>query len=72
MASIIDTFKKSTPKTAKANTRGVDKTPIGVEFPSAGSKDLMKSDLSKYRNGQLGDRAAGNTPNKKYSDTVKK
>lgn len=70
MASIIDMFKGSTPKTAKANTRGVDKTPIGTEFPFAGSKDLVKQ-TEKFRKGNVGDRSAGFNNSKPYSKSLK-
>lgn len=70
--SLLDLFKKSTPKTAKANTKGIDKTPIGVEQPFPGTKDLMKSDLSKPRHGQIGQGAGGYDSKKTYSSSVKK
>ena len=71
MASIIDLYKKSTPKAAKANTNGIDKTPIGTEDPFKGSKDLMKSDLSKPRHGALGQGTGGYNDTKNYSSTFK-
>jgi hypothetical protein len=71
MASIVDLYKKSTPKAAKANTTGIDKTPIGIEIPSKGSKDLMKSDLSKPRHGALGQGTGGYDSVKNYSSTFK-
>lgn len=66
MASILDLYGKTGPKTGQVSTNGKDKTPIGVEFPFGGSKDLSKNDtkLEKSRGGKL------NTT--KYSDTFKK
>ena len=67
MASIIEMFEKTPPKTGKIDAKGVDKTPIdSAKFPFAGSKDLVKDEkrLEKARGGAL------NT--KKYSDTIKK
>ncbi len=62
MASIIDIYKKSTPKQGIANIKGGDKTPINADGGVNLSKDETK--LTKARKGVL------NT--KKYSDTVKK
>ena len=62
MASIIDIYKKSTPKQGIANIKGGDKTPINAD----GGKNLSadESKLTKARKGAL------NT--KKYSDSIKK
>ena len=67
MASIIEMFEKTPPKTGKIDTKGVDKTPIdSTNYSFAGSKDLAKDEkrLEKARGGAL------NT--KKYSDYVKR
>jgi len=67
MASIIEMFEKTPPKTGKIDAKGVDKTPIdSAKYPFNGSKDLVKDEkrLEKARGGAL------NT--KKYSDTIKK
>jgi hypothetical protein len=66
MASILDLYGKTGNKAGQIDKKGKDKTPIGSEFPFAGSKDLSKDDkvLEKSRNGKL------NTM--KYSTTVKK
>ena len=66
--ALLDLFKKSAPKTANANTKGIDKTPIGIEEPFKPSKDLMKSDLSKPRHGQIGQKY-GYTSIKPYSSS---
>lgn len=60
MASILDIYKKTPPKTGLVNTKGGDKTPINAD----GGKDLSKDDtkLTKARGGKLQE--------KKYSDTV--
>lgn len=60
MASILDIYKKTPPKTGLVNTKGGDKTPINAD----GGKDLSKdeSKLTKARGGKLQE--------KKYSDTV--
>jgi hypothetical protein len=58
MASIIDIYKKTPPKTGKIDTKGHDKKPI----------ETSKEDdttLTKARHGKL-------DTSKKYSDTVKK
>lgn len=62
MASIIDIYKKSTPKQGIANTKGGDKTPINAD----GGRNLSADEtrLTKARKGVLNI--------KKYSDTVKK
>lgn len=67
MASIIEMFEKTPPKTGKIDTKGVDKTPIdSAQYPFAGSSDLSKDEkkLQKARGGAL------NT--KKYSDSITK
>jgi hypothetical protein len=61
MASILDLYGKTGPKTAQINKNGKDKTPLSVD----GGKDLAKdTSLEKVRHGKL------NT--NKYSDTFKK
>jgi len=69
MASLIDIYKAS--KYATAPDKGKDKTPIGVELPFDGSKDLMKSDLSKPRKGALGQGTGGYDNKKVYSTSIK-
>jgi hypothetical protein len=66
MASILDLYGKSGPKTAQIDKKGKDKTPIGTEFPFVGSADLIKNNsrLEKARGGKVN--------NKIYSTTVKK
>jgi len=63
MASIVDIYTKSTPKTGVANIKGGDKTPINVD----GGKNLAADEtkLSKARGGKV------NTT-KKYSELFKK
>ncbi len=62
MASIIEMFEKTPPKTGKIDSKGKDKTPIEAD----GGLNLSKDDgkLKKARGGEL------NT--KKYSDSVKR
>ena len=62
MASILDIFEKTPPKTGKIDTKGKDKTPIEPD----GGKNLAtnESALKKARGGTL-DTA-------KYSDTVRR
>ncbi len=62
MASILEMYEKSLPKTGKADTKGGDKTKI----ESDGGLNLSKDDkaLFKARGGKLNET--------KYSDTVKK
>lgn len=66
MASILDLYGKNGPKSGQVDKKGKDKTPIGTEFPSGGSKDLSRDDkiLEKSRNGKLNIT--------KYSTIVKK
>ena len=63
MASIVDIYTKSTPKTGVANIKGGDKTPISAD----GGVNLTtdESKLSKARKGAV------NTT-KKYSELFKK
>lgn len=70
MSKIVELLLSKKPKDSQANTKGIDKTPIGVEFPFQNSKDLMKSDLSKPRGGQIGNKTGGYNPSKKYFDSV--
>jgi len=70
MSKLVELLLTKKPKDSKANTKGVDKTPIGVEFPFQNSKDLMNSDLSKPRGGQIGGTTGGFSPSKKYADSV--
>jgi hypothetical protein len=72
MSSIIELYTQKVPKTGKINNAGVDKTPIGVEQPFPGTKDLMKSDLDKPRHGKLGSGAGGYDNSKTYSSQIKK
>jgi hypothetical protein len=62
MASIIDIYEKTPPKTGKIDSKGKDKTPIEAD----GGLDLAKNEprLKKARGGDL--------KITKYSDTVKK
>jgi hypothetical protein len=69
--ALVDLYTKSTPKTAKIDAKGKDKTPIGVEYPFDGSRDLMKSDLSKPRKGALGQGTGGYDNKKVYSTSIK-
>jgi len=78
MSKILELLLSKKPKDSQANTKGKDKTPIGVEFPFPGSKDLMKGDLKKDRYGALGanqyapaNAVPGYNPGKKYTDVVK-
>lgn len=78
MSKILELLLSKKPKDSQANTKGKDKTPIGVEFPFQNSKDLMKSDLKKDRYGVLGSNqyvpantVPGYSDSKKYSDSVK-
>jgi hypothetical protein len=70
MSKLVELLLTNKPNDSKINSKGVDKTPIGVEFPFQNSKDLMKSDLSKPRGGQLGNQTGGFNPSKKYADSV--
>ena len=47
MSKLVELLLTKKPKDSQANTKGIDKTPIGVEFPFQNSKDLIKTDLSK-------------------------
>ena len=67
MSKILELLLTKKPKDSQANTKGVDKTPIGTEFPFPNSKDLVKSDLSKPRGGVIGGRTGGYTPSETYS-----
>jgi len=60
MASILEIFEKTPPKTGKVDVKGKDKTPIEAD----GGLNLSKDDkrLFKARGGKLND--------KKYSDSV--
>ena len=62
MASIIDIYEKTPPKTGKIDSKGKDKTPIEAD----GGLDLSKNEsrLKKARGGDLNQ--------KKYSDTFKR
>ena len=71
MSKILELLLSKKPKTSQINQKGVDKTPIGVEYPFQNSKDLMNSDLSKPRYGQLGAKSGGFSDTKKYSDSLK-
>ena len=62
MASILEIFEKTPPKTGKIDSKGKDKTPIEPDGGLNLAKDEKK--LQKARGGAL------NT--KKYSDSVKK
>lgn len=70
MSKIVELLLTQKPKDSQANTKGKDKTPIGAEFPFQNSKDLVKTDLSKPRGGQLGGTTGGFSPSKKYADSV--
>ena len=63
MASIVDIYTKSTPKTGVANIKGGDKTPISADGGTNLTTDESK--LSKARKGAV------NTT-KKYSELFKK
>ena len=60
MASILDIYKKTPPKTGMIDIKGKDKTPISTD----GGKNLATDDraIVKARGGVLQE--------KKYSDTV--
>lgn len=60
MASILDIYKKTPPKTGKIDTKGADKTPISKD----GGRDLATNEtaIAKARGGKLQE--------KKYSDSV--
>jgi hypothetical protein len=60
MASILDIYKKTPPKTGIVNTKGGDKTPLNAD----GGKNLSTDEkaIVKARGGALN--------SKKYSDTV--
>lgn len=70
MSKLVELLLTKKPVDSRANTKGVDKTPIGVEFPFQNSKDLMNSDLSKPRGGAIGGTTGGFNSVKKYTDTV--
>lgn len=71
MASILDLYNKKVPTNGNANTKGIDKTPIGLEEPFEKSKDLIAKNLDKPRKGPLGTGAGGYDNVKKYSDSIK-
>lgn len=71
MASILELYNKKVPTTGNANTKGIDKTPIGLEEPFDKSKDLIAKNLDKPRKGPLGAGAGGFDNVKKYSDSIK-
>lgn len=78
MSKLVELLLSKKPADSKANTKGIDKTPIGVEFPFQNSKDLMKGDLKKDRYGEIGsnqyvaaEKVPGYNPSKKYSDVIK-
>ena len=55
MSKLVDLLNTRKPDTAKANTKGVDKTPIDdFKEPFDGSKDLVKTDLTNARGGIFG------------------
>lgn len=62
MASILDIYTKTPPKTGKLDSKAKDKTPINPD----GGLNLASDDtkLQKARGGKLNE--------KKYSDTFKK
>lgn len=62
MASILEMYEKSLPTTAKADTKGGDKTKIEADGGLNLSKDDKK--LAKARGGALNE--------KKYSDYITK
>jgi len=66
MSKLVDRLNTTPPDNSKANRVGKDKTPIDDQkFPFPGSKDLVKSDLSKPRGGEFGSfpgAPAGYTP----------
>jgi hypothetical protein len=70
MSKIVELLLTKKPVDSKANTKGKDKTPIGVEFPFQNSKDLMNTDLTKFRGGVIGGKTGGFNSSKKYTDTV--
>ena len=45
MSKIVELLLTKKPKDSQANTKGIDKTPIGIEQPFQNSKDLMKRKL---------------------------
>jgi hypothetical protein len=62
MASILDIYKKTPPKTGIVDVKGGDKTPLNAD----GGKDLSTNETAilKARGGKLNE--------KKYSDSVKR
>lgn len=82
--SLIDKYNNEKPASAKANTRGVDLTPIGdggKGYPEfSPSSDFIKDEkaLTKARLGALGSMpnegftAPGYNPGNTYSNNVKK
>ena len=71
MASLLDLYSKKVPVTGKVNTKGVDKTPLGIEQPFDQSKDLAAKDLTKPRKGALGQGTGGYNEKKIYSTSIK-
>ena len=45
MSKLVDLLNTKKPADSKAKTAGIDKTPIGTEFPFQNSKDLMNSEM---------------------------
>lgn len=55
MSKLVDRLNANPPDNSKANRAGKDKTPIDDrKEPFPGSKDLVKSDLSRPRGGEIG------------------
>jgi hypothetical protein len=71
MSSILELYNKKVPTTGKANTKGIDKTPIGIEDPFDPSKDLINTNLDKPRKGPLGSGSGGYDNVKRYSDSIR-
>jgi len=65
MSSLVDLYKKSTPKTAKIDAKGTDKTII--EDKKSDDKTLESS-----RHGKLGSSTGGYDNKKTYSSTIKR
>jgi hypothetical protein len=67
--TLEERLAQTPPATAKANTKGGDKTLIEAD----GGLDLSKDEaaITKAGGRKLGQGGAGHTPSKPYSDTLK-
>lgn len=67
--TLEERLKQTPPASSKANTKGGDKTPLEAD----GGLDLSKDEKAIEKSGgrKLGKGAAGHSPSKPYSDSLK-